>query len=83
MIFANDYKCATDNETLEKAIASRGADGIVVIGPRCSDIEPDRTYWLLDRAILLPENTTILLQNCTIKLSDKCRDNFIRSANCG
>ena len=83
MIFANDYKRATDSETLEAAIANRGADGIVVISPRCSDVEPERTHWLLDRAILLPENTTILLQNCTIKLSDKCRDNFIRSANCG
>jgi hypothetical protein len=48
-----------------------------------SDIEPERDWWLLDRAILLPENTTILLQNCRIKLSDKCRDNFFRSANCG
>ncbi|MBE6612747.1 MAG: hypothetical protein E7632_09670 [Ruminococcaceae bacterium] len=83
MISVNDYRCTTDSETLEAAIAARTADGIVVIPPRVSDIEPERTYWLIDRAILIPENTTIVLQNCKIKLSDRCRDNFFRSANCG
>ncbi len=29
------------------------------------------------------ENTTLELNNCHIKLSNRCRDNFIRSANCG
>lgn len=83
MINANDFKGRTDNEVIENAIRSKHADGIVVIPPRVSDVEPERTFWLLDRAILLPENTTVILQNCTIKLSDRCRDNFFRSANCG
>ena len=78
----NDYSGKTDNERIEAAILNRDGD-VVVIPPRKSDIEPERDWWLLDRAILLPENTTILLQNCRIKLSDKCRDNFFRSANCG
>lgn len=42
-----------------------------------------RTFWLLDRAILLDANTTMILDNATLKLSDACRDNAIRSANCG
>jgi len=83
MINANDYRCPTDSETLEAAIAARTADGIIVIPPRVSELEPERTYWLIDRAILLPENTTVILQNCKIKLSDRCRDNFFRTANCG
>ena len=83
MINVNDYVGRTDNETIEKAMAAKGDDGIVIIPPRKSDIEPDRTYWLLDRAILLEENTTVILQNTTIKLSDRCRDNFFRTANCG
>ncbi len=83
MICVNDFRGLTDNETIERAMANRTADGIVVIPPRESDIEPERRMWLLDRAILVPENTTVLLQNCTIKLSDRCRDNFFRSANCG
>ncbi len=83
MINANDFRGATDSETLERAVENRTADGIVLIPPRESDIEPGRKYWLIDHAILLPENTTVVLQNCTIKLSDRCRDNFFRTANCG
>ena len=83
MINVNNYQGITDSEVLEKAINDRGADGIVIIPPRDSEIDPERDYWLLDRAILIPANTTVVLQNCTIKLSDRCRDNFFRSANCG
>ncbi len=79
---ANDYPGRTDSDRLEAAVAA-GAGGIVVIPQRCCDTEPERRYWCIDRAILLPENTTVILQNCKIKLSDQCRDNFFRSANCG
>ena len=83
MCNANDFTGLTDNDILDAAIAGRGEDGIVRIPPRKSNLDPERTYWLLDRAILLPANTTVILQNCTIKLSDQCRDNFFRTANCG
>ena len=83
MINANQFADFSDNEAIEYAIAHRDADGIVVIPPRISKTEPERTYWLLDRAVLIPENTTVILQNCMIKLSDRCRDNFFRTANCG
>lgn len=83
MTNVNDFKRMTDNETIEAALENIGADRILVIPPRVSDTEPDRNHWLLDRAILIPENTTVILQNCMIKLSDRCRDNFFRSANCG
>ena len=39
--------------------------------------------WVIDRAILLPPNVTIILDNCTIQLSDLCRDNMFRSENVG
>lgn len=83
MIYANNFVRLNDNDTLKAAIAAKDADGIVVIPPRVSEIEPERDFWLLDEAILLPENTTVILQNCKIKLSDACRDNFFRTANCG
>ena len=79
---ANDYPGRTDNERIEAAIRDR-TGGMVVIPQRKSDIEPERTWWRLDRAILLPSGTTVILENCRIKLSDACRDNFFRSANCG
>lgn len=83
MVNANHFRGASDSDVLEQAICSRTADGIVVIPPRASETEPERTVWLLDRAILLPEHTTVILQNCTLQLSDRCRDNFFRTANCG
>ncbi len=81
MVNVNDFLKNSDNDALDAAIAARGADGIVVIPPRES--ADGRDFWLLDRAVLLPANTTVILRNCKLKLSDKCRDNFFRSANCG
>ncbi len=83
MINVNDFKGIDDNSVIENAIKSKTEDKIIVIPPRVSEIEPERNWWLLDRAILLPENTTVILENCTIKLSDRCRDNFFRTDNCG
>ena len=71
MVNVNDFHGLCDNDVIEKAIANKGVDGIVVISPRMSDVEPERSYWLLDRAILLPENTTLILRNCMLKLSDR------------
>ena len=42
MINVNDFKNMCDNDMLEAAIKSRGADGIVIIPPRQSEIEPER-----------------------------------------
>ncbi len=83
MINVNHYTTATDSEAFEQAIADLQSDRILIVPQRQSDAGPERTFWLLDRAILLPENITVILQNCTIKLSDRCRDNFFRTANCG
>ncbi len=82
MINVNDYKGASDSDRIEAAIRDRRGR-VVVISRRESEIEPERDWWLLDRAILLPADTTVIIRNCKIKLSDRCRDNFFRSANCG
>lgn len=81
MIDVNEMQGATDNERIERAIAS-ASDGEIVLIPK-RKVDKERDWWLIDRAILLPKNTTVLLRNCKIKLSDRCRDNFFRSANCG
>ena len=83
MVDIKDFDFVTDDEAFKNAIKNRSDDGIVVISKRKSKIEPERDYWLIDNAILLPENTTVIIRDCTIKLSDKCRDNFFRTANCG
>ena len=79
----NRFK-GSDSERIAAAIAdSPRFGGLVKIPSRVPDEEADRDYWLIDSAIIVPGNTTVIFENCKIKLSDRSRDNFIRSANCG
>ena len=79
----NDFQ-GSDIEKINAAIQfSIGNGGVVRIPQRKADETSDRNYWLIDSAILLPADTTVILANCRIKLSNICRDNFFRSANCG
>ena len=74
----------TDSERIEKAMANAEAfGGVVRITRRVKKDANDRDFWLIDRAILIPGNTTLILENCVVKLSNSARDNLIRSANCG
>ena len=78
----NNYE-GSDIERINAAVRdARKTGGIVRIFKRKPDKQSDREHWLIDSAILLPGNTTLYLMNCKIKLSDKARDNWIRSANC-
>jgi polygalacturonase len=71
----------TDTQRIRSAIErAKTSSGKVVIPP---DNANGTNLWLLDSAILLPGNMTILLDNCTIQLSDHCRDNMFRSENVG
>ncbi len=74
----------TDVERINQAVEAAAEAGCRVVVPRINLRDGQRhDVWLLDSAILLPSDTTLELNNCRLKLSDRCRDNFIRSANCG
>ena len=74
----------TDVERINQAIDAAAKRGCRVVIPRINvHGEQRRDVWLIDSAILLRSHTTLELDNCRIKLSDRCRDNLIRSANCG
>lgn len=82
MITPNNYT-GTDSERIEQAMAAvKAAGGSTLVIPRRVD-KDGRDWWSLDRAILLDGGTTLILDNAVLKLSDRCRDNAIRSANCG
>ena len=74
----------SDVERINAAIRSVAGTGRRVVIPRrnCAG-DGERDLWLLDSAILVHSDTILELNNCHIKLSDRCRDNMIRSANCG
>ena len=74
----------SDSERMEAAVAlAEQTDRVLRIPRRIKSAPDDREYWLIDRAILLPGDFTVILDGCTVRLSDRCRDNFFRSANCG
>ena len=77
----NQYE-GTDAARIQQAVdVAATGNGRVVI-PRHNHGNDSQT-WLLDEAIRLPSNITVELDGCHLKLSDCCRDNFFRSANCG
>ena len=71
----------SDIQRIQSAIdAAKGTTNKVIIPSRNFN---GTNLWLLDSAILLPANMTVLLDNCTLQLSDQCRDNMFRSDNVG
>jgi hypothetical protein len=74
----------SDVERINQAIRAASPQGLRVVIPRQNKArDGTRDVWLLDSAILVQDDTTLELDGCRIKLSDRCRDNMIRSANCG
>ncbi len=78
----NMYKKGTQIQRIQQAINDAVLSTGKVVIPK-QDLVTNSNVWLIDEAILLPGNIELELNNCKIKLSDKCRDNFIRSANAG
>jgi polygalacturonase len=79
-ITPNQFK-GNDSQRIQQAIAEAKKKGGVVTIPANNANGTHR--WLLDEAILLPSDLTVILDNCTIQLSDSCRDNMFRSDNVG
>ena len=80
MFDPNDFS-GSDSRRIAAAVAAAAAgDRTVVISKRRG---PDRDHWLIDEAILLPDGIQVTIDDCRIKLSDRARDNFFRTANCG
>ena len=88
----NNYS-GSDTERINAALRAAGScGGTVRIGKRKPALQMDgsnviatleeRDIWVIDSAILIPGNTHLIIDNTTIKLSNICRDNMIRSANC-
>ncbi len=83
VITPNQFR-GSDADRINQALrAAAGTGAQVVIPRRNRAADGDRDVWLLDSAILVPGGTTLVLDHCRVKLSDRCRDNLIRSANCG
>jgi polygalacturonase len=76
-----DEFTGTDVERINKAIEAAAGRRVVI--PPVNAKGKDKAVWLLDSAILVRDGTVLEFDNCRVKLSDRCRDNMIRSVNCG
>lgn len=67
-------KDGTSSDAIERALASRKNPEEFL------SVVLDTQDWIIDRAILLPSNTELIIDGCTLKLADHVFDNIIRSA---
>lgn len=79
-ITPNEFK-GSDAERIQLAVNKAKGTGKVIRIP--AENANGSARWLLDKAILLPSDITIIFDNCTLQLSDSCRDNMFRSDNVG
>jgi hypothetical protein len=73
----------TDSARINAAVQAAAAAGAPVVIPRVNRGGDDPAVWRLDEVVRLPSGAHVTLDGCVLKLSDRCRDNFFRSANCG
>lgn len=76
----NDFE-GSDTRRIRLAVeAAKGTTNSVTIPRRNAN---GTNVWMIDSAILLPSGMTVILDDCTLQLSDSCRDNLFRSDNVG
>lgn len=76
------FRGNTDSETIQNAVdyaAKSGMNRVVI--PRFNP-HTGQNVWVIDRAILLPNNMTVLLQDAHLRLADGVFDNIFRNENC-
>lgn len=79
-ITPNDFKKGTDSDRIEAAIREAlrtGANAIEI--PRWNQ-QRKAAEWLIDRAILVPSDFTLVLNDCLVRLSPGTADNIITNA---
>ncbi len=83
VVTPNEFE-GTDVERINRAIEVATESGRRTVIPHFNIRGTERRdVWLIDSAILLRSNTTLKLDNSRIRLSDRCRDNLMRSVNRG
>ncbi len=75
--YVRDYISDTirDSEAIERCLAAAKKEG-----GKATVVFDGKDYWI-DRAIPLPSDTTVIIENCTIKQNDYVFDNIFRGDN--
>ena len=76
----NDYAEGSDSDRIEAAIAAAVKTGERSIEIPRVNTKRGQPLWLIERAILLPSDFTLVLRDCLVRLAPGTRDNLIRNA---
>ncbi|MFA5330276.1 MAG: hypothetical protein WC384_20960 [Prolixibacteraceae bacterium] len=80
VITPNQYLKGSDSDRIEAAIADALKSGINSIEiPRYNNVGK-KAEWLIDRAIVVPSDFTLNLNDCLVRLSPGTKDNIITNA---
>jgi len=80
IITPNDFKKGTDSERIESAISSalkNGSNSIEI--PRMNKARQE-PLWIIDKAIVLPSDFTLILRDCLVRLAPGTKDNIITNS---
>ena len=70
----------TDARSIQNAVDAAHKNGSRVVIPRLNE-RTGECIWVIDRAILLPSDIEVILDNCHLRLADGIYDNIFRNAN--
>ena len=72
----NEYKhLSTDSEMIQAAVDEAARYGATVVIPRVNE-RTEKCLWEIDTAIVLHTGSSIVLENCYMRMKDDCYTNF-------
>ena len=79
----NQFSAGSDSDRIGAAIAKAVETGERSVEIPRMNAKSGQPIWLIDRAILLPSDFTLVLRDCLVRLAPGTRDNLIRNAGTG
>jgi len=76
----NDFKEGSDSDRIEAAVAKAVETGERSVEIPRMNAKRGEPLWLIERAILLPSDFTLVLRDCLVRLAPGTQDNLIRNA---
>ena len=70
---------SADSDAIARRIAAAGADGSHIVVLAKNAASPDGV-WRLTRAIVLPDDFTLVFDGCRVELADGVQDNLVRNS---
>ena len=79
-VLPNQFSDGSDSDRIEAAIAKAVETGERSVEIPRMNAKSGQPLWLIERAILLPSDFTLVLRDCLVRLAPGTQDNLIRNA---